>query len=127
MPQSSPNLSFVDTFFASDAMMPAQYYARRPAATPEHRLLYALLEDALRVVRRVPVKGYSVQRSYSAWDDAYLWLVDTTSTHPFSLSWVCEMLGVNAEILAQRVREKQIKVAAHRIPSSRSRRVAAAW
>jgi hypothetical protein len=109
--------------FASDALMPAQFYARRPAAAPEHRLLYALLEDALRVVQRVPVRGYSQQRSLSAWDDAYLWLVDTTSTHPFSLSWVCEMLGVDAETLAQRVREKQIKVAAHRIPSSKSRRI----
>jgi hypothetical protein len=82
-----------DAILTPDVLTPVQYYTA-PVVSPYHRLLLAILEDAIRCF----------QRNFDARDGARRilfheteeWLFDSRGTAFMSCPSVCESLGIDA-------------------------------
>jgi hypothetical protein len=95
----------LDGLLVPDILLPSQIGLRRSAGDPSvHRLIVAVLEDALRLVVKGKVtsqwKG-SVRRERLV-DDAQAWIA-ATETHPFSFVWICEALGIDPNGLRKQI------------------------
>ena len=76
-----------------DTILPEQYFDRGASAgTPEKRLIFALLLDAITQLRRgsEPHAG-----------EAARWIGQESADAPISFSDVCEVLGFEAQVLAR--------------------------
>lgn len=87
--------------FAPDFLVPAQFYdltRRRASLDGETRLVFAILEDAVRIY----VKNAAATRGYRRmlFHEVAQWF-DTADgpQHPFTFSYVCDVLGVNPDYL----------------------------
>jgi hypothetical protein len=87
-----------------DLLTPAQYYPGLPAS-PYHRLLLAVLEDAIRCFQRnlLATRG----RRRILFRETKEWLFDTYSTAFMSFSVVCESLGIEPSLLRRQLRAWQ--------------------
>ena len=88
-------------------LMPAQYYPS-PALTPYHRLLLAVLEDAIRCFRRNLHARRGRRRAL--FQEAKEWLFDPNGTAFMSCPMVCDSLGIESARLRQVLREWQTKM-----------------
>ncbi len=76
-----------------DTLLPVQYFDRTAAAdTPEKRLIFAVLLDAILQLRR---GGADVAV------DAERWIRDEIADVPISFALACEVLGIEAQNLAR--------------------------
>lgn len=71
--------------------LPSQFYSSK-ASTPERRLLAAVLEDAVEIIRHGP--DYHKGRPYR---DTVVWITAERSDWPFCFVALCEELGLNAD------------------------------
>jgi len=89
-PNRAPDVSVPDT------LLPDQYFDRlaaRTSDTPERRLMFAVLLDAVINLQR---------RNSAAAAEAEWWIrSDGTEDSPFSFQNVCEALGIEATYLAR--------------------------
>jgi hypothetical protein len=97
---------WINAGFAPDFLVPAQYYdltRRRASLDGETRLVFAILEDAVRCY----VKNATAARGYrrTLFDEVEQWF-DTVSgpQHPFSFGYVCDVLGVDPQYLLSSIR-----------------------
>jgi hypothetical protein len=78
-----------------DTLLPEQYFDRlaaRASDSPEKRLMFAVLLDAV----------ISLQRDNSIGaNEAELWIQSDDATTPFSFNSICEALGIEASFLAR--------------------------
>jgi hypothetical protein len=87
--------------FAPDFLVPAQFYdltRRRASLDGETRLVFAILEDAVRIF----VKNSTAQRGYrrALFHEVAQWFETADGPqHPFTFSYVCDVLGVNPDYL----------------------------
>jgi hypothetical protein len=81
-----------DALFSADVLTSAQYYAA-PTASPHHRLLLAILEDAIRCFQR----NFAVRNGPRRilFRETEEWLFDAGGTAFLSCPMVCESLGIN--------------------------------
>jgi hypothetical protein len=89
-----------------DVITPAQYYSS-PSPTPYHRLLLAVLEDAIRCFQR----NLSARRGPRRllFREVKEWLFDPNCTGFMSFAVVCENLGIEADLLRRQLRQWQIR------------------
>jgi hypothetical protein len=81
-----------DTVLSPDVLTPAQYYSA-PVASPYHRLLLAILEDAIRCFQRnFAVRDGSRRILFRETEE---WLFDSRGTAFMSCPMVCESLGID--------------------------------
>jgi hypothetical protein len=93
-----------DNVLASEVLMPSQYYAA-PATTPHHRLLLAILEDAIRCFQN-NLDAKTIRRRRLFRETEY-WLFETKDAGFMSCRTVCESLGISAGALRRSLREWQ--------------------
>lgn len=114
---SSMDASVIDHInqgpFVPDIIQPVQFAAMRSAArqSPEHKLWFAVMDDALRCVKNGGVQtGNPVTVSRArlvAREEALIWFKDLRSQRVASLTSVCEMFGLDP----RRVSRQALKIA----------------
>jgi hypothetical protein len=87
-----------------ELLTPAQYYPY-PPPTPYHRLLLAVLEDAIRCFQRDLTARRGPRRAL--FREVKEWLFDRDGTAFMSFPVVCESLGIEAGLLRRRLHEWQ--------------------
>jgi hypothetical protein len=71
-----------------DAVLPEQFFPASKADTPEIRLMMAILEDAVQIIRS------NRTRQHRAVAEARRWVLSDDVSWPFSFVNVCEILGL---------------------------------
>lgn len=86
-----------------DILLPSQFFESIGEQTysSEQRLLFAILIDAINLVRDCRVS--SSDRKRLAFNEASSWLFDRHIDGPMSFEHVCDALGVDAESLRSRL------------------------
>ena len=79
-------------------MLPSQI-PRSRQVTAEMRLYFAVLEDAIRIYKKV-----GAQRKPQVRADVMEWFFDDGGSGPFSFRGICEALGIEADAFRQRIR-----------------------
>ncbi|HLK10571.1 MAG TPA: hypothetical protein VKW76_04270 [Candidatus Binatia bacterium] len=98
------------TGFSGEAILPVQFFPG-PLASPEMRLLFAVLEDGLHVLRRY---GASPRlRKRRIFTETVAWLLSDDLSWPFSFVNACQGLGIDAGWLRARMLPH---VAPHPVP-----------
>jgi hypothetical protein len=93
--------TWINGCFAPDFLVPAQFYdltRRRASLDGETRLVFAILEDAVRIF----VKNSNAAGGYrrSLFHEVSHWFeTDDGPQHPFTFSYVCDVLGVDRNYL----------------------------
>jgi len=113
---------FSTTSLLPEILTPEQYYAA-PVTSPCHRLLVAILEDAIRSFKAN--LGAANMRRRVLFTEAKQWLFDSDGTAFLSCPIVCESLGIDPVLLRRHLREWQVKMAAGEETRRSSRRSAA--
>lgn len=72
--------------------LPSQFFYASKKSTPECRLLAAVLEDAVEIIRHGP--EYHKGRPYR---DAVAWVMAERNAWPFCFVALCEALELNAD------------------------------
>jgi hypothetical protein len=87
--------------FAPDFLVPAQFYdltRRRASLDGETRLVFAILEDAVRIF--VKNSGASGGYRRALFSEVSSWFATADGPqHPFTFSYVCDVLGVDPDYL----------------------------
>lgn len=87
--------------FAPDFLVPAQYYdltRRRSGLDGETRLVYAVLEDAVRCYVKHASATHGMRRAL--FDEVRGWFhAQTMTPSPFTFGYVCDVLGVDPDYL----------------------------
>jgi hypothetical protein len=89
-----------------DLLTSAQFYSA-PSPSPYHRLLLAVLEDAIRCFQRN--RGAARGQRRALFREAKEWLFDQDSTAFMSCRTVCECLGIEPTLLRRYLRQWQIR------------------
>ena len=89
-----------------DLLTPAQYYRALPP-TPYHRLLLAVLEDAIHCFQR-NLQAKRGQRRV-VFREVKEWLFDTNGKAFMSFPVICESLGIEAPLLRRHLRQWEVR------------------
>ena len=92
--------------FTPAAILPEQFVNRlRPEPPPEHRLLIAILEDAITCFQ----KGYASDDRHNRrlFCEAEEWIMSEQYHGPFSFEHVCSILGLDPCSVRCSLRRKQ--------------------
>ena len=86
--------------FQPDILTPSQYFAaarRKVTLGPEYRLVVAVLEDAVECYQ----KHWNARdlKGRKLFEDAQEWIASPDRQWPYSFENICELLGLNPEIL----------------------------
>jgi hypothetical protein len=88
--------------FQPHILLPSQYFEPPGKVAPEHRLMMAVLADAIRCVEtcRCPtdVRGGRLFR------EARKWLLDEEAHRPYSFEYICAVLDLDANAVRHRLR-----------------------
>ena len=90
-----------DAFFEANTLLPSQYFGTRRPRTAELDLMAAILQDALECVERYRDTKNSHDRL--VFREARQWIVSNEPDWPFSFEWICEVLGLEADALRERL------------------------
>ena len=84
-------------------MLPTQLLPRgSSAASPEMRLVVAIMEDAWNcVTHRAGSRNRRARRDFM---EAYQWFCDERRDWPFAFNNVCDLLGLDATVVRRRLR-----------------------
>lgn len=92
-------------------LTPAQYYqgtrAQQPEAAATKRLMFAVLEDAVRCFERYAERPNSDNRK--ALPQAEAWMSDRHGRGPFAFRNICEMLGIPPDKLRDGIHQWRIQ------------------
>jgi hypothetical protein len=90
----------LNDLFEPDVLLPVQYFAalkRKKYSCGEHRLLIAIMQDAIECFQKhVHARDSKRRQLYM---DAEHWVTDQSDDGPFSFDNVCELLGMNPDYL----------------------------
>lgn len=92
-----------------DVLLPSQYFGSRRMETPEHRLMIAVLLDALDCIRK--------HRDQRLFDEAKHWFLADETEWPYSFEQICAALDLDADDVRRR-----LGVVPHSHPIAESRR-----
>jgi hypothetical protein len=85
---------------APEAILPTQFDDLRAtiaARPPEHRLMFAVLEDAVHLY--LAGRGSGTIRVRRLFDEAERWITSDDASWPFSFVIVCQVLGLDADCI----------------------------
>jgi hypothetical protein len=98
-------------FFEPDTLLPSQYAdrtGRRRLHEGEHRLMVAILEDAIDVYRKQA--GARDTRKRHMFEDAEAWIEDASATWIFSFENICAVLDLDPDYIRRGLREWKRRV-----------------
>jgi hypothetical protein len=109
------NDSIAGDMFASDALLPAQYYDNHSKTLePERRLLLALLVDAVRCYQTgITAPGGSRTRLFA---EAERWLFKPQRNVPFAFEDICDVLEIDPAYLRRGLRRWRDRRLANEAP-----------
>ncbi len=87
---------------ASLGILPAQFFHLAPALSPEHRLMIAVLEDAVLEFRRYA--GEPGVRARRLFGETAAWFASDDTSSPFSFVTICEALDLDPSYLRSGLR-----------------------
>ncbi len=87
--------------FSGESILPLQFFAA-PAVSPETRLLRAVLEDGLHVIRRHAASPRLRKRR--VFRETVAWLRSDDVSWPFSFVNTCHALGIDPDWVRSRMR-----------------------
>lgn len=90
----------LNEIFEPDILLPIQYFAalkRKKYSCGEHRLLIAIMQDAIECFQKHIHARDSKRRQLYV--DAEVWITDLEDEGPFSFTNICELLGMNPDYL----------------------------
>jgi hypothetical protein len=76
--------------------LPSQFLSAPKEATPERRLLAAVLQDAVQIIQRGP-EYHEDREAAAAYRDAVAWIMAERNAWPFCFVALCEALGFDAD------------------------------
>ena len=79
-----------------DIVLPSQHFGPRRMETPEHRLMIAVLEDALDCL--------TGSHGHRLSDEAKQWFLADETQWPYSFECICGALDLDANAVRQRLR-----------------------
>jgi hypothetical protein len=88
--------------FQPDVMLPAQQFPAHSKREPEHRLMMAVLEAAVRCVRKYPFPTDA--RGRRLFHEARQWLLAAEPNWPYSFERICAVLDLDADAVRQQLR-----------------------
>ncbi|MEO8601113.1 MAG: hypothetical protein ABI629_00915 [bacterium] len=94
------NLVGEGRLFQPDIMLPAQYYSvlrKTSAQGPEHRLIMAMLQDAVDCFQKY--RGATDENGRALYEDAREWLASEDRRWPFSFENICGVLKLDVDYL----------------------------
>jgi hypothetical protein len=107
--------------FEPDVMVPEQFAGqnrRQDVRTPEQRLQYGVLENAMDELRMLAGRVRSIRfgtaeaaaeqrsRLQARFDETCAWFADEDDAHPFTFLRICESLGIDASYFRRGLRER---------------------
>ena len=92
----------IDPVLDPETILPAQFFRWTAAASPEKRLMLAILERALLDLRSSTGRRPSRMRRLASTVDA--WFAADDETWPFSFPNICHGLGLDAAAVRSRLR-----------------------
>ena len=102
-----------DSLMQFDLILPSQYFGAPGKQAPEHRLLRAVLRDALECLQRH--RGAASSDGRRLFDEARRWFLADEIGWPYSFEGICEALDLDASAVRRRLR---VALAPHRHPSA---------
>lgn len=86
-----------------DSVLPSQYFgSRRRKQPPEQRLMIAVLRDAIDCLERY--RCATDTRGRRLFKEATRWFLADETDWPYSFECICEVLGLDANAVRQRLR-----------------------
>ena len=85
-----------DLEIVPEIMVPEQFNAPNTLASPEKRLMIAVLEDA---IRRFQMQAAGKEEPHALSRQAKQWIISNDVVWPFSYLNICDTLGVDASAL----------------------------
>jgi hypothetical protein len=115
MGEASAGSSAWDPLAAADIILPSQYFALTgpQALCSEQRLMLAVLVDAVNIIRSCRPNGSLRKRGL--YDEAHDWIFTRGRSRAFSFENVCDGLGIEPELLRQRLSEGNQRSAPFRL------------
>ena len=89
----------LDSAVEPDIVLPAQYFTRRRTRTPEHRLMIAMVQDAVRCIAKYRLAHEPRHRALFA--EARLWLLASETSWPYSFECICEALDIDSDAVRE--------------------------
>jgi hypothetical protein len=92
-----------DSLTLSDVILPSQYFGAMGAGglCSEQRLMLAVLVDAINIMQGWNRMGSARKRR--AFAEAAQWVITKGTNYPFSFDSVCDALGIDSEVLRERL------------------------
>ncbi|MBP1687555.1 MAG: hypothetical protein H6Q33_3698 [Deltaproteobacteria bacterium] len=85
-----------------DIILPSQHFGPRRKQAPEHRLMIAVLDDALDCVEKY--RCATSARGQRLFHEAKRWLFADEADWPYSFECICGVLDLDANAVRQRLR-----------------------
>jgi hypothetical protein len=96
----------ISDLFVPDTMLPSQYFDRlhrRADRSGEHRLMLAILEDAVDVYRKQA--GARDPRRRALFDEAESWIESADKSWIYTFENICDVLSIDASYLRRGLHE----------------------
>lgn len=107
----------LDSTMHPDVMLPAQYLDQRRKRSPEHRLMIAVLYEALHCLEKYRLA--SDVRGRRLFRDAEQWFLSEQAEWPHSFERICEALDLDSAAVRDRLRMAPRRGALRRPEASR--------
>jgi len=115
-----------DVFFEDEALLPVQYadLVKRRPGSPEHRLLLAVLEDAVRCWQAY--HGARGVRDEQLFREVAEWFDSDADDSPFTFVAICQLLGLDPDHIRFGLRRwgERLRAAPGSVAPLRLRRIA---
>src|SRR5438309_746898 len=116
----------LNTTYAPDVILPSQYFelqTQRCQLDGEKRLMLAVLEDAVQCyLHNLNAKGH---RKLAVFNEARDWMRAKSASGPFAFETICDVLGIEANLLRGALEKRRQQVLAHNARTAAERRAAA--
>jgi len=88
--------------FQPHVILPSQHFTRPGKLTPEHRLMIAVLDNALQSLEKY--RFATKRRGRRLFGEVTQWLLAEETDWPFSFECICAVLDLDAQAVRQRLR-----------------------
>lgn len=117
-PEVSTGMRQLDSSMHPDILLPAQYFYERRKRSPEHRLMMAVLYEALHCLEKY--RFASDLKGRRLFFEAEQWFVSEQTEWSYSFERICEALDLDAAAVRHRLRRAVARGAVDR-PEPRKR------
>jgi hypothetical protein len=90
-----------DGILELDLLLPLQYFRNRRRDGPEHRLMIAVIVDALECIAKYRIASDPEHRRL--YDEAVFWFLDRGAEWPYSFECICTELDLDSASVRERL------------------------